>query len=541
MARKLEPQILYARRGEKFLFQFGEDMCLQELPEGTRIIYPGVRADGERDRRRIEAQLLQALDHPVGTPPLREKLRRLRQSKASPRVVFAFDDVSIPLPPMKSPDLRGVMMDQVERICVEEGVTDLEFICSIALHRPIRPDEFRHICGRRLYRKYYPARMRNPNAIDEHDNVRLGLTEKGEEVEVCRSVAEADLVIYFNINYAAMDGGYKSYATGLVSHRSLRHNHDSVTLRHTRSLFDPPRSVMHQSFNRIGKLIQDKVDIFHIETVVDDNLFPWHLAWVQKIDREMSLLEKVLMYGSVWGLKLLPHWLRLKVFWATRGPFGLVALNAGETAAVHQRTLEACYADKVMEVEGQCDILVLAPTCIGPYTKDTYLNPLLVNTYALGYYYNMYVDGVPLVRPGGAVIVVNPLPYKWTEPTHTGYREFFEQVLPGHRGLDEFEAFQEQFANNDRLNDLYRQGLAPAGVHAFYMYTWAAHGMDQAGRIYAVGCGADRRGARLLGWECADSVVEAVAAARGFLADPAARVSYFRCPPVGYLRVKKDG
>ena len=77
--------------------------------------------------------------------------------------------------------------------------------------------------------------MRNPNAIDPHDNVHLGHTEKGEDVEVCRSVAEADLVIYFNINYAAMDGGYKSYATGLVSHRSLRHNHDSQTLRHTRS------------------------------------------------------------------------------------------------------------------------------------------------------------------------------------------------------------------------------------------------------------------------------------------------------------------
>ncbi len=540
MARKYEPQILHARKGEKFLFQFGEDMCLQELPEGTRVIYPGVRANGERNRRRIEERLLRALDQPTGTPPLREKLRRLRQAKPNPKVVFAFDDVSIPLPPMKSPDIRGIMMDQVERLCIEEGVSDLEFICSVALHRPIRPDEFRHICGGRLYRKYYPGRMRNYNAIDPEDNVHLGHTEKGEDVEVCRSVAEADLLIYFNVNYVAMDGGYKSYATGLVSYRSLRHNHDSHTLRHTRSLYDPPRSLMHQSFTRIGKLIQKKIDIFHIETVLDENLFPWHLAWVQKIDRQMGLFEKLLMYSSVWGLKLLPHWLRLKVFWATRGPFGLLAINAGETAAVHEKTLEVCYADKIVEVDGQCDILILAPTCIGPYTKDTYLNPLLVNTYALGYYYNMYLDGVPLVRPGGAVIVVNPLAYKWTEPTHTSYREFFEQVLSSHRGLDEFEAFQEQFAKDQRLNDLYRQGLSPAGVHCFYMYTWAAHGMDQVGKVYAVGGDGDRRGAEGLGWECAANVVEAVAAARRHLNDPAASVSYFRCPPVGYLRVKQD-
>ena len=28
--------------------------------------------------------------------------------------------------------------------------------------------------------------------------------------------AESDLLIYANVNYVSMDGGYKSYATGLV-------------------------------------------------------------------------------------------------------------------------------------------------------------------------------------------------------------------------------------------------------------------------------------------------------------------------------------
>ncbi len=28
--------------------------------------------------------------------------------------------------------------------------------------------------------------------------------------------------------------------------------------------------------------------------------------------------------------------------------------------------------------------------------------------------------------------------------------------------------------------DIYREGKGPAGVHGFYMYTWAAHGMDKA-------------------------------------------------------------
>lgn len=540
MTHKFPPQISRARKGEKFLFQFGEGMRLEELPEGTRIIYPGVRADGERDPGRIRAWIAQALDHPLGAPPLRAKLRQLKERRANPRVVFAFDDVSIPLPPMKRPDIRGLVMEQAEALCLEEGIEDLEFICAIALHRPIRPDEFRHLCGRRLFRKYYPRRMRNYNAIDPEDSVHLGRTERGEDVEVCKAVARADLTIYFNVNYVAMDGGYKSYATGLVSYQSLRHNHDSKTLLHTRSLYDPPRSAMHQSFERIGRMIQEKVDIFHIETVLDENLFPWHLSWVQKFDRDMGAFEKLLMRASVHGLKLLPHALRLKIFWATRGPFGLVAIHAGETWQVHQQTLAACYEGKVVEVDGPCDILILAPTCIGPYTKDTYFNPLLVNTYALGYYYNMYLDGTPLVRPGGAVIVVNPLPYKWTEPAHTLYRELFEKVIATHRGLDEFEAFQEDFADDQRLNDLYRAGKAPAGVHGFYMYTWAAHGMDQVSKVFAVGCGGQNRGAQILGWECCATIAQAVEAARRHLGKPDAEATYFRCPPVGYVRVRNS-
>ena len=43
------------------------------------------------------------------------------------------------------------------------------------------------------------------------------------------------------------------------------------------------------------------------------------------------------------------------------------------------------------------------------------------------------------------------------------------------------QAYQDEFVHNDRLNDIYRKGQGPAGVHSFYMYTWAAHGMDKVG------------------------------------------------------------
>lgn len=61
-------------------------------------------------------------------------------------------------------------------MCVEEGITDIEFVCSIALHRFIRPDEFKELCGDHLYSKYWKQnRMHNFNAIDKEFCKHLGL------------------------------------------------------------------------------------------------------------------------------------------------------------------------------------------------------------------------------------------------------------------------------------------------------------------------------------------------------------------------------
>lgn len=539
------PETYRSAPGEKFLMQFGESMRIEELPEGTRVVYPGVRKNAPSSPSAMRAMVEAALDDPVGQPPLREKIRALVAEKGSTgaKILFAFDDVSLPLPPMRSPDIRRVIMEECERRVVEEGVDPscVKFVCSIALHRFIRPDEFRHICGDYLYDKYSKlGATSNYNAVDEEHSVVIGRTELDEEVKVCKDFAEADMLIYANCNYVAMDGGYKSYATGLVHYTTLRYNHDSETLKKTRSLMDPARSSLHASIIRIGKVMQKHTDVFHVETVLDDNRFPFYLRWVQILFRRMNWIQKAMARISCFFLRFLPNWLRLWIFWGplVRGQFGLVQCVAGETEAVHKRTLEANYEDAIVDVDGQADVLILAPTCIGPYTKDTYLNPLLVNTYALGYYYNMYVEGVPLLRQGGAMIVVNPMPYDWTEPTHTAYKAIFEEAVAP-LGPTRFEEQQERFATDEALNDIYRKGLGPAAVHGFYMYTWAAHGMEKVGKVFVVGA-KDARGPDVLGWERHDSVVSAVRAAKEWLRGRGTKepdATFWQCPPVGYARV----
>ena len=239
---------------------------------------------------------------------------------------MAFDDGASPS--SHAPDIRAIILEQAERRCIEEGIDprDIKFVCSIALHRFIREDEFKQ-CAAQALQKYHPSgQMTNYNADMEH-SVEIGKTGSGERVVVCKDFAEADMMIYANVNYVSMDGGYKSYATGLVHYQTIRYNHDSKTLKKTTSLFDPPRSALHQSIIRIGKVMQRHTDVFHVETVLDDNRFPWYLSWVQVLWRRMGWFQKLVAKLSCVFLKL-PNWLRLSDFRGARAR--TVRTGAGE-------------------------------------------------------------------------------------------------------------------------------------------------------------------------------------------------------------------
>ncbi len=80
------------------LFWHGEGFRLERLPRGSRILYPPEPLPALRDPRRAIAE---ALAHPIDSEPL-DALLRLGM-----RLTIAIDDVSLPLPQMRAPDIRG--------------------------------------------------------------------------------------------------------------------------------------------------------------------------------------------------------------------------------------------------------------------------------------------------------------------------------------------------------------------------------------------------------------------------------------------------
>ncbi len=133
--------------------------------------------------------------------------------------------------------------------------------------------------------------------------VMVGKTEKGEDVEVNRRVAESDLLVYVNINLVAMDGGHKSTSTGLMSYRSVRHHHNVRTLQHSRSLMDRPNSELHSSAWRIGRLLGQHVKVFQIETTLNNDAFPSQMAFLQKREWEWDVRDRATFLAASRGLE----------------------------------------------------------------------------------------------------------------------------------------------------------------------------------------------------------------------------------------------
>src|SRR5262245_7194340 len=90
----------------------GEGFRLESFPMGTRVIYPPEPLPAIRD---VDGAIRSALLDPLESEPLPALLR------PGMRLTVAFDDISLPLPPMRPPDVRGRVIEQVLELAAAVG------------------------------------------------------------------------------------------------------------------------------------------------------------------------------------------------------------------------------------------------------------------------------------------------------------------------------------------------------------------------------------------------------------------------------------
>jgi lactate racemase len=163
----------------------------------------------------------EALEHPIGTAPLREIVR------PGERVAVVVNDITrltrtdLILPPLIETLNAAGIPDR-----------DIFIVFALGIHRRQTPDEQRLILGEEIY-----GRIRSFDHIstDDESLVEIGTTSFGNRVEINREVWEADRIILTGeIIYhliAGYSGGRKSLAPGVVGFRTTTFNH--------RMIFDP--------------------------------------------------------------------------------------------------------------------------------------------------------------------------------------------------------------------------------------------------------------------------------------------------------------
>ncbi|MGH9069417.1 MAG: lactate racemase domain-containing protein, partial [Acidimicrobiales bacterium] len=401
----------------------------------------------------------------------------------------------------------------------------------LALHRRMTEAELRHALGDRIYDAFAPhGLLRQHDAEDPDQMTHIGITEVGEDVEISRRAAESDLLVYVNISLVAMDGGHKSVATGLASYKSLRHHHNPQTMQHSRSFMDQHRSELHSSNWRMGRHIAAAgVKVFQIETTLNTDTFPESFGFLSHREWEWSLRDRAGFIATSKALARTPDRLARSIFQGIRSPHAMTSVQAGEVEAVHAVTTDHVYAQQLVPVEGQSDVLTMGLPYLSPYNVGSILNPILVMCMGLGYFFNLY-RGKPLVRPGGVVIISHPTPWAFHPVHHPSYIDFFEQVLPETTDPLEIEAkYEESFATDPWYIHLYRNSYAYHGVHPFYMWYWGAHALSHLGGVIVVG--GDPKAVRRLGFKPATTMADALEMAEDVVG-PDPSVTHLHAPPL---------
>jgi lactate racemase len=519
---KEDDQVVYidTNSAPRIIFS-GEDLLLEDLPVGTRVIYPKAPIEGLANPG---AAIRYALNHPHGTDPLYAQLM------PGMKVTIAVDDISLPLPPMITPDIRQTVLEIVLELLDANGVDDVHIIVANSLHRRMTASEMKRMVGTKIFNAFHPDRYYCHDAEDPDGIVSLGKTDHNEPVNINRRAVESDLVIYVNINLVPMDGGHKSVTVGLCDYESLKPHHEPRTIRESDSYMDPKRSALNTKVVRQGAIVQANMNVFHIETALNNRMFAGPTAFLAKNEDEFSEFDRLKFEAMRWSLSKMPAAAKRKLFFSVPAQYQLIACHAGKTEPVHERILAKTFDQYMVNIRGQSDILICGVPFVSPYNVNSILNPLLVQVMGLGYFHNFY-RGKPILRKGGVLILCHPCYDEFDHQHHPSYIEFFNRLLPETRDAMKLQhKYEDEFAKNPSYIEMYRRGNAYHGAHPFFMWYWGENGRQHVGKVIVAGA-QNAHVPAILGWDRADSLTEAIAMAKSF-AGPSASTTLMHHPPI---------
>ena len=514
----------------KYLTYCGNHLINAKLPDNSEIYYPQPPRPGI-NRSQIPQHVKRAFENPLGMPPLKELVN------ASSKVLILFDDNCQPFPITKKPDMRQTMVETLLSLLYSYSVEkrNIQLICAVALHRKMKEHELADMLGKKVMSEFYPHQLRNFDAEDDENIVRLGKTEQDEIVEVDRAAVESDLVIYVDMIQIPLNGGHKSVAVGLGTYESIAAHHSPHATAHSPHVMQPEGSQMHDSIERMSRVVQEHSKIMVLEAAMNDASYPVPFRHLGKPNDQCNIAEKVLKILTPPTMSLLPEPLKYNMFRNIRSDYEPIEINAGTIDDVHPKTLKAVNDQLRVNVSRQFSTLVFGLPDLSPYAIDARINPVLVVSDILGYVFNWFYNK-PLVKKDGVIIILNPTFERFHEEYHVAYKLFYDEVLA--ETTDPFEMqkkFQTRYAHDPYLIDCYRNKFAHHGFHPFTVWYWATYPLKYLSKVILVGP-KDDRAAKKMGVDWAKNLDQALAMAREVSGED--DVVALTMPPFLYVNVQ---
>ena len=513
----------------KYLTYSGNNIIAAKLPDDANIFYAPDPIPG-LGRRDVPQAVRRAFENPLGMPPLRELV------DASSKVLIAFDDNCQPFPPTSLPDIRQQSIETLLEMLGAYSVKrdNINLICAVALHRKMKKHELARMLGSKIMGEFYPQRLINFDAEDREQIADLGETEKGESVQVYKGVIDSDLVIYVDSVQVPLNGGHKSVAVGLASYESIANHHHPKMTAECPHVMQPKGSHMHESIERISRVILKHTRIMVMEAAMNNATYPRSVRHLGMPDERCNMGQRFLKRATPWAMAVTPESIRKAILRGVRGAYDPVEINAGDIDAVHERTIDVMTRQMTVTAPRQYDTLVVGLPDLSPYAIDARINPVLVVSDVLGYIFNWFYDK-PLVKKGGAVIILNPVFEVFHSEYHVAYRKFYDEVLSETSDpFEMMEGFQEKFARDPHLIECYRNRFAHHGFHPFTVWYWATYAFKYLSKVTLVGP-ADDTCAKRLGVSWSPNLAHALAASQE--TSGGGQVAALTIPPFFYTRI----
>jgi len=247
---------------------------------------------------------------------------------------------------------------------------------------------------------------------------------------------------------------------------------------------------MHEILREMGGFMQDKCNVFQIESVINNKVWPWPLdgllapmnnsSRTRGPGRAFRTMLELASYSPATAKRFVRNNL-------LRSDYRLIGIGAGEVEKVHECTLDLLYKQQNVPVTEQADILVLGVPNMSPYSALSVFNPILLRSLTLGYLMGLFRNR-PLVRRGGIIIAYNPGMEKFHPFHHPSYVDFWN------RDLAEFydpqtcwNELAEPYAENPKYLRLYQDGFAYHGTHCLMNWMWSGMCMEHVGSVILAG------------------------------------------------------